>query len=153
MSCIYGQRQMGTEDQGWVAHFLIRILPASRSPSSAMAPGPRHAACRRRRRGLCAAPGERIDQVSGSAFNLGGGPATRSACGSLIAVSRTCDRPGIEVRFEDWRAGDQRYFVADARAAREALGLAEPIRWRSGVAGLADWLQGEQGPGRRTVAA
>src|SRR5690606_37983663 len=26
MSCIYGQRQMGTEDQGWVAHFLIRTL-------------------------------------------------------------------------------------------------------------------------------
>src|SRR5690606_39337408 len=26
MSCIYGQRQMGTEDQGWVAHFLIRAL-------------------------------------------------------------------------------------------------------------------------------
>src|SRR5207237_5018167 len=26
MSCIYGERQMGTEDQGWVAHFLIRAL-------------------------------------------------------------------------------------------------------------------------------
>ena len=26
MSCIYGPRQMGTEDQGWVAHFLIRAL-------------------------------------------------------------------------------------------------------------------------------
>jgi len=26
MSCVYGERQMGTEDQGWVAHFLIRAL-------------------------------------------------------------------------------------------------------------------------------
>ncbi len=26
MSCIYGPHQFGTEDQGWVAHFLIRAL-------------------------------------------------------------------------------------------------------------------------------
>ena len=26
MSCIYGLHQMGTEDQGWVAHFLIRAI-------------------------------------------------------------------------------------------------------------------------------
>ena len=26
MSCIYGPHQFGTEDQGWVAHFLIRAM-------------------------------------------------------------------------------------------------------------------------------
>ena len=26
MSCIYGPHQCGTEDQGWVAHFLIRAI-------------------------------------------------------------------------------------------------------------------------------
>ena len=38
MSCIYGPRQFGTEDQGWVAHFLHpRAARASRSPSMATA--------------------------------------------------------------------------------------------------------------------
>src|SRR3546814_18359466 len=26
MSCLYGPRQFGTEDQGWVAHFLISAM-------------------------------------------------------------------------------------------------------------------------------
>src|SRR5439155_21505302 len=26
MSCIYGPRQFGTEDQGWLAHFMIALV-------------------------------------------------------------------------------------------------------------------------------
>jgi CDP-paratose 2-epimerase len=153
MSCIYGPRQRGTEDQGWVAHFLIRIL--SGEPITLYGDG-------RQVRDILnvadavdayASAWRRLDQVSGRAFNLGGGPANAVSLNRLIACIEDLVDRRAEVRFEDWRAGDQRYFVADARAAREALGLAEPIGWRSGVAGLADWLQGEQGPGRRTVAA
>ena len=75
MSCIYGHRQMGTEDQGWVAHFLIRAL-AGRADHAlrrrlAGARHPRRVGCGRR---LCQAL-ERIDDVAGSAFNLGGGPS------------------------------------------------------------------------------
>ncbi|MFL5166367.1 MAG: NAD-dependent epimerase/dehydratase family protein, partial [Microvirga sp.] len=75
MSCIYGPRQMGTEDQGWVAHFLIRALDGE--PISIYGDG------RQVRDVLNVADAveayvsawRRIDAVQGRAFNLGGGPA------------------------------------------------------------------------------
>ncbi|MBA4803859.1 MAG: NAD-dependent epimerase/dehydratase family protein [Brevundimonas sp.] len=153
MSCIYGPRQMGTEDQGWVAHFLIRALAGE--PITLFGDG-------RQVRDILnvadavdayLAAWRRIDEVSGRAFNLGGGPANAVSLRRLIAfMEEVIDRP-VETRFEDWRAGDQRYFVADAGAARAALGLAEPIAWREGVEGLAEWLQSEGVAAPRTAAA
>jgi CDP-paratose 2-epimerase len=143
MSCIYGPRQMGTEDQGWVAHFLIRAL--SDEPITLFGDG-------RQVRDILhvgdavdayVAALERIEQVSGRAFNLGGGPANAVSLRQLIAHIEGLIGRRAEVRFEDWRAGDQRYFVADASAARAALGLPAPTGWREGVADLARWLQTE----------
>jgi CDP-paratose 2-epimerase len=51
----------------------------------------------------------------------------------------------IDLEFEDWRQGDQRWFVADTSSARAALNLPTPRGWRDGVAGLADWVAGERG--------
>jgi CDP-paratose 2-epimerase len=49
------------------------------------------------------------------------------------------------LQFEDWRKGDQRWFVADTSAARATLGLPTPRGWREGVAKLAEWLSAERG--------
>jgi len=54
----------------------------------------------------------------------------------------------VDLRYEDWRAGDQRYFVADTRAAREALGLSPAVPWKEGVALLAEWLRESRGLSR-----
>ncbi len=58
----------------------------------------------------------------------------------------------MELSFHDWRAGDQRYFVADTDAIRHALALATPVDWRAGVADLAKWLEAE-GPEERLAPA
>ena len=145
MSCIYGARQMGTEDQGWVAHFLIRaledqpitlygdgyqvrdILDVSNAVEAYL-----HA-------------WQRIDHVAGRAFNLGGGPANAVSLRELVAyIAELLDRE-VDVRFEDWRAGDQRWFVADTRTARQALDLSPAVPWRQGVARLAEWLRESRG--------
>ncbi len=145
MSCIYGPRQMGTEDQGWVAHFLIRALNGE--PITLYGDG-------RQVRDICdvgdavdayVAALSRIDEVSGRVFNLGGGPANAVSLRRLIAHIETLTGRSVDLRFDDWRAGDQRYFVADARALRRTLQLAEPRDWREGVAALADWLTRERG--------
>ena len=144
MSCIYGPRQMGTEDQGWVAHFLIRALEGR--AISIYGDG-------RQVRDILhvddavdayLAAWRDIDRVRGRAFNLGGGPA--NAVSLLQLLDRIAAVTGRSVRtdFSDWREGDQRYFVADARALRRTLSLPEPIGWRDGVARLADWLAGER---------
>jgi CDP-paratose 2-epimerase len=145
MSCIYGQRQMGTEDQGWVAHFLIRALEDK--PITVYGDG-------RQVRDILdvgdavnayVSALENIDQVQGRAFNLGGGPPNAISLLELIDEMRAITGRDIELRFEDWRQGDQRWFVADASAARATLNLPSPSGWRDGVARLAEWLASERG--------
>ena len=145
MSCIYGPRQMGTEDQGWVAHFLIRALEGE--PISIYGDG------RQVRDVLNVADAveayvsawRRIDAVQGRAFNLGGGPANAVSLRQLLRhVEDLIGRP-VELSFSDWRAGDQRYYVSDMSRATRALELRSPIPWRTGVAALARWLADERG--------
>ena len=141
MSCIYGQRQMGTEDQGWVAHFLIRALGGE--PITLYGDGHqvRDVLDVRDAVNAYVAAWQRIDDVAGRAFNLGGGADNAISLRHLLDhVGTLIGRP-VDVRFSDWRAGDQRYFVADARAACDALDLPPRRDWRDGVAALAEWLQ------------
>jgi CDP-paratose 2-epimerase len=49
-----------------------------------------------------------------------------------------------EIRFAEWRAGDQRYFVSDTRRAAAALGLRVPKPWRLGLRELAAWFAQER---------
>jgi CDP-paratose 2-epimerase len=91
----------------------------------------------------------RIDRVKGRAFNLGGGPDNAVSLLQLIAYLEQVLERSVALRFFDWRAGDQRYYVSDIRAARVELGLARPTSWREGVAELCRWLQGEAAPPRR----
>jgi CDP-paratose 2-epimerase len=153
MSCIYGPRQFGTEDQGWVAHFLIRALQGL--PITVYGDGKQvrdalyvedlvdamlraHAA---------------IDRLSGQAFNMGGG--TRRTISLLELLEGIGDLTGRapEVRFGPWRTGDQRYYVSDTRKFQAATGWAPRTSIREGVARLHAWLREmARHPGTATVA-
>lgn len=153
MSCIYGPRQMGTEDQGWVAHFLIRAIEGH--PITLYGDGHQVRDILYVADAVNAylAAWKRIGRIRGKAFNLGGGPA--NAISLLSLLDHIADLLGrkIDIRREDWRAGDQRYFVADMSAARAALGLGKPKPWREGVAALAHWLTEARRPRRHAPAA
>lgn len=145
MSCIYGQRQMGTEDQGWVAHFLIRALEGK--PITLYGDGYQVRDILDVSNAVEAyvAAWRNIDRVAGHAFNLGGGPDNAISLRQLLAHIGDVLGREVQVEFSDWRAGDQRYFVADTRAAQAALGLGPKVPWRDGVAALARWLAEERG--------
>ncbi|WP_225769926.1 NAD-dependent epimerase/dehydratase family protein [Inquilinus sp. Marseille-Q2685] len=141
MSCIYGPHQMGTEDQGWVAHFLIRALDGR--PITIFGDG-------RQVRDILfvddaveayVAAWRRIAAVRGQAFNLGGGPANAVSLRELIRHIETLTGRSVNIEFRDWRAGDQRYYVSDIGRVRQALALPEPLPWRDGLGRLADWLR------------
>lgn len=141
MSCIYGQRQFGTEDQGWVAHFLIRALKGE--PITIYGDGHQvrdilHVddAVRAYR-----AVFDRIGDVSGEAFNLGGGPRNAVSLRSLIAHIESVTGRAVDTRFEDWRQGDQRYYVSDTSRLTDKLGVKPTIDWRRGVEALRNWLE------------
>ena len=144
MSCIYGPRQRGTEDQGWLAHFLYSVLAGR--PISIYGDG------RQVRDVLFVSDAvdaymgawRNIAAVSGRAFNLGGGPANAVTLLQVLAELGAITGRTPDLRFSDWRPGDQRYFVADSSAATAALGLGPFVPWRDGLRRLAAWVQSEQ---------
>lgn len=140
MSCIYGPRQFGTEDQGWVAHFLISALKGE--PITIYGTG-------RQVRDLCEVSDavaayrvmhDRIDTLSGRAFNLGGGPQNAVSLRQVLAEIERVTGIAPDVHYGDWRAGDQPWFVADTSALTEATGWRAQTGWRDGIARLASWL-------------
>jgi CDP-paratose 2-epimerase len=144
MSCIYGRGQMGTEDQGWVAHFLIRALEGK--PITLYGDGHQVRDILDVSNAVDAyvQAWRRIGEVGGRAFNLGGGPANAVSLRQLLAHIGDLTGREVDLSFSDWRAGDQRYFVADTRLAERELGLAPKVGWREGVAELARWLAAER---------
>ena len=143
MSCIYGPRQFGTEDQGWVAHFLLRA--ARGEPITVYGDG------RQVRDILHVADAvaayravlDRIDDVSGQAFNLGGGPANAVSLRVVLAEIGALLGFEVPVAWEEWRPGDQLYFVADATRLIEATGWRATVGWRDGLRDLARWVEGD----------
>ncbi len=140
MSCIYGPHQFGNEDQGWVAHFLIRAL--AEQPVTVFGSGRQvrdvldvSDAVRAYRAVL-----GRIGLLSGRAFNLGGGPANAVSLIQVLHEIEVITGRRVDVTFEDWRRGDQPWFVADTRALEAASGWRARTGWRDGLRGLAAWL-------------
>ena len=140
MSCIYGPRQLGTEDQGWLAHFVIRAIEGS--PITIYGDG-----CQVRDVlfvddlvDAFVRAWHRIDKLRGSAFNIGGGPGSTLSLLELIDMIAQLRGGRPELRFEPWRAGDQRYYVSDTRAFTAATGWQPRIGPRAGVEALHGWL-------------
>jgi CDP-paratose 2-epimerase len=140
MSCIYGPRQFGTEDQGWVAHFLLRA--ASGAPITLYGDGMQV-------RDILfvddlveaiLAAGRSAGGISGRAFNIGGGPANTTSLLELVDLIGELHGAAPAVSFSAWRPGDQRYYVSDIRAFREATGWAPKVSVRDGVERLHQWI-------------
>jgi len=140
MSCIYGPRQLGTEDQGWVAHFLRRAIAGA--PITIYGDGHQvrdvlfvddlvDALLR---------AWTRIDAIRGRAFNIGGGPSSTLSLFELLDLIAALRGRRPEVRFEPWREGDQRYYVSDTHAFAAATGWRPQTDPRAGVEALHDWV-------------
>jgi CDP-paratose 2-epimerase len=141
MSCIYGPRQFGNEDQGWVAHFVISALTGR--PITIYGDG------KQVRdvlfvddliRALRLAD-DKIDEVSGEIFNIGGGAANAISVWSEFGerLQKLTEKP-IAVEFEDWRPGDQRCYISNIEKARQSLGWTPLVSKERGIELLADWV-------------
>jgi CDP-paratose 2-epimerase len=147
MSCIYGPRQMGTEDQGWVAH--LALLAMRGVPITLYGDG------------LQVRDVLYVDDLvdafllawsgapslSGRAFNIGGGPANTVSLLELMRLLAKLEGKAPEVRYAPWRRGDQRYYVSDTSAFRSATGWLPRVDVPRGVvllrAALADRMRSE----------
>lgn len=152
MSCIYGPHQFGTEDQGWVAHFARAALAGS--PVTLYGDGKqvRDVLFVEDLAEAMLLAHERMDELAGQAFNIGGGPA--NAVSLLEVLGHLSDATGepIETNFGDWRCGDQRWYVSDTRRFTAAVGWRQRTPPAVGLRRLLDW-QREHLPARRPAAA
>src|SRR5438067_12116322 len=130
MSCIYGPHQFGTEDQGWVAHFLIRALEGEPITLYGNGMQVRDILFVEDLVDALLAAQRHMPEIRGQAFNIGGGPANTISLLELLDLIAALHGRRPEVRFADWRPGDQRYYVSDPRRFMQATGW----RPRTGVA-------------------
>jgi CDP-paratose 2-epimerase len=141
MSCIYGPHQFGTEDQGWVAHFLIRALEGQ--PITIYGDGLQvrdilYVDDLVRAFRLAQA---HIDVVSGQVFNIGGGPARITSLIELVETIGALEKREVTLDFDAWREADQRYYVSDTRKFAEATGWTPRVGVGEGVRALYEWLR------------
>jgi len=139
-SCIYGTRQFGVEDQGWVAWFTIA-----------------HHLCRpvtiygtgKQVRDILfvddlidcyLAAIESIDTLAGQSFNIGGGPGNTLSLLELIELLGAHSGKPVQYAFDEWRPGDQPAYVSDIRRAGELFGWRPRISVGEGIERLHHWV-------------
>jgi CDP-paratose 2-epimerase len=145
MSCIYGPHQFGTEDQGWVAHFLLRAL--ERSPITLYGDGMqvRDILFVEDLVDAFLLAERNIARLSGQAFNIGGGPGNVISLLDLLDRIEALHGERPHVEFERWRTGDQRYYVSDTTRFQQATGWKPQVGVREGVERLYRWLREARG--------
>lgn len=153
MSCIYGPHQHGTEDQGWVAHFLLRALWNDTITLYGDGRQVRDLLWVEDLVDAFVRARDRIDALAGQAFNVGGGPRNRASLVEVLELIREVSgRPG-DVTFAPARQGDQRYYVADTRRLTAAVGWEPEMRVEPGVEELYRWLRSRSHARVRVAAA
>jgi CDP-paratose 2-epimerase len=141
-SAIYGERQFGVEDQGWLAHFVIsatlgrpiNIYGDGKQVRDMLYVGDLVRAFER--------AVERIAEVRGRVYNIGGGPGFTltiwSETGPMLEA--LCGRK-LDVRYGNWRPGDQKIYVSDIRKAMRDLDWKPEVAPKEGLSRLWQWAQ------------
>jgi CDP-paratose 2-epimerase len=141
MSCIYGPRQFGTEDQGWVAHFAIRAMKGQ--PITLYGDGMqvRDILYVDDLVDALLLAAKDAPRLAGKAFNIGGGAGNTISLLDLLDRLKAMLGHEPEFGFEDWRTGDQRYYVSDHSRFSGLTGWAPKVRAEEGIERLYKWLQ------------
>jgi CDP-paratose 2-epimerase len=139
-SCIYGYRQFGIEDQGWVAWFCIAT--ALGKPITIYGDGKQvrdvlfiedlikafDLAYKNR------------EKVSGKIYNIGGGPENTMSLHELIDLIEKLRGERVSLSYDDWRPGDQKIYVGNIIKAKKDLGWEPIVKPAQGVKMLYAWV-------------
>lgn len=140
MSCIYGPRQFGTEDQGWIAHFVLQAIRGE--PITIYGDGLQVRDALHVSDAAAAWLGilDEIDSVAGRVFNLGGGPENSVSLIELIDLIAKVRGEMPKLKFAAWRPGDQPWYVSDIRAISRAIRWRPRVCLQDGLQTLHEWL-------------
>jgi CDP-paratose 2-epimerase len=146
MSCIYGPHQHGNEDQGWLAHLIraalrgepITIYGDGRQVRDVLFVEDLVDAFLLARTGM--------HRAAGQAFNVGGGPGRTLSLLELVSMIAALDGRRPVVKYDAWRAADQRWYVSDTRKIERTLSWRPTVGVAEGVRRLHSWLRAEERP-------
>jgi len=145
-SCIYGPRQFGIEDQGWVAWFIIAAITDKAITLFGDGKQVRDILHVDDLLNAYDAAIEKIDVAAGQVYNIGGGPDNvMSVWAEFNPILERLLGRNIEISRGDWRPGDQKVFYADIRKAQRELSWMPTIGVQRGVEMLFDWVSNNKG--------
>lgn len=140
MSCIYGPRQFGVEDQGWVAWFTIATITGK--PITIYGDG-------KQVRDVLFISDliqafnaflQRKKQLAGEVFNIGGGPENILSLLELLDLLEQLTGKRAKMNFSKWRPSDQKVYISNITEAKEKLGWTPKTNPKEGVKRLVNWV-------------
>ena len=139
MSCIYGTRQFGFEDQGWVAHFVIQSV--RKRPLTIYGNG-------KQVRDVLYVSDlvkayEKFIQVGKGpvVFNIGGGPSQTTSLLEFISLLEKKLNAKLQLRFDAWRPSDQKVYISDISKVQKDLHWHTSVPFEEGLERLIGWVK------------
>ena len=141
LSCVYGENQWGTEDQGWIAWFIkcallknkIRLFGTGKQVRDVL-----HVSDLASLIYLCV---KKINVIKGHAFNIGGGPKNTLSLLELINKIEIKLKIKINYSFSKVRFGDQKFFVNNLSKIKKMTGWYPKISVNNGLNKYIDWIK------------
>jgi len=140
-SCIYGNRQFGIEEQGWLAWFTLAALMGRTITIYGDGKQVRdvlEVSDLVRMYSLCIA---NADKVSGKIFNVGGGPDKALSILESLEMLEQAMEMKIPLDFSDWRPGDQPIFISCNELAHSVVGWQPQVSVQEGLGRLVQWIR------------
>ena len=138
MSCIYGPRQFGLEDQGWLAWFTIAAYAGL--PITIYGDGKQVRDVLYVTDLVAAFDAFHRSDLAHGVWNMGGGAENTLSLLELVAMLEERIGRKIPLSFGDWRPSDQKVYVSDIARAREELSFVPRISPREGVGLVCRWV-------------
>lgn len=140
-SCIYGTYQLGVEDQGWLAHFMLSAI--NDKPLCVFGNGKqvRDVLFIDDLVAAYDAAINKIDKTQGEVFNIGGGPKNTISLLELIAEIEKLIGKKIQISYSNWRPGDQKMYISNITKAKKFFGWEPKVDVKDGIKKLFLWLK------------
>jgi CDP-paratose 2-epimerase len=141
LSCVYGENQWGTEDQGWIAWFIkcalhnnkIKLFGTGKQVRDVL-----HVSDLTNLIYLCV---KKINSIKGHAFNIGGGPKNTLSLLELINKIEIKLKTKINFSFKKERFGDQKFFVNNLSKIKKMTGWYPKVSVNDGLKKYINWIK------------
>lgn len=140
-SCIYGDRQFGNEDQGWVMHFLKKAVQNKRIDIYGNGKQVRDLLYIDDLIEAYMLALSSLNMSSGQIYNIGGGFENSVSLVELLSIIEKRLEIDPKYDFHDWRPGDQKIFYCNLDKVKKELGWLPEIKIDKGLGKLYKWVK------------